>query len=66
MPSCVGCPIGVIGADKLGDLASLAGGFSKLGLDKDMVAKFLPIVLSFVQSKGGPAVKEVLAKVLNG
>jgi hypothetical protein len=29
-----------------------------------MVAKFLPIVLSFVQSQGGDGVRDLLAKVL--
>jgi hypothetical protein len=48
----------------LGGLASLAGGFSKLGLDAGMIGKFVPIILSFVQSKGGDAVKGILEKVL--
>ena len=49
------------GAEKLGGLASLAGGFSKLGLDSGMVGKFIPVILSFVQSKGGDSVKNLLA-----
>ena len=52
------------GAGSLGALASLAGGFSKLGLDSEMVGKFLPVILSFVESKGSPAVKAILEKVL--
>jgi hypothetical protein len=52
------------GAAGLGNLASLAGGFSKLGLDSGMVSKFLPVILSFVESKGGPAVKALLEKAL--
>ncbi|MBN1916353.1 MAG: DUF2780 domain-containing protein [Verrucomicrobia bacterium] len=51
-------------AGKLGDLAGLAGGFSKLGLDSGMVGKLVPLILSFAQSKGGDAVKQILAKVL--
>jgi hypothetical protein len=51
-------------AGGLGSLAGLAGGFSKLGLSSGMVGKFLPIILNFVQSKGGPAVKAILEKVL--
>lgn len=51
-------------AGGLGTLASLAGGFSKLGLDSGMIGKFLPIILSFVESKGGTAVKGLLEKVL--
>jgi len=45
-------------------LASLAGGFSKLGLDSGMIAKFVPIILSFVQGKGGDGVKALLEKAL--
>lgn len=52
------------GAGQLGNLASLAGGFSKLGLDSGMIGKFLPIILSFAQSKGGDAVKALLAEAL--
>lgn len=48
---------------QLGTLASLAGGFSKLGLDADMIGKFVPIILSFVQQKGGNDLGDVLAKV---
>ncbi len=51
-------------AAKLGALGSLAGGFSKLGLDSGMISKFVPIILSFVQSKGGSTVKGLLEKVL--
>ena len=52
------------GAGQLGNLASLAGGFSKLGLDSGMIGKFIPIILSFAQSKGGDIVKGLLAKAL--
>ena len=47
-----------------GGLGSLAGGFSNLGLDAGMIGKFIPIVLSFVQSKGGDQIKDILEKVL--
>jgi hypothetical protein len=49
-----------------GALASLAGGFKSLGIDADMVAKFVPIILAFAQSKGGDIVKQLLQKVLGG
>ncbi len=52
------------GAGQLGTLASLAGSFGKLNLDADMVGKFIPVVLSFVQSQGGGTVKSLLEKVL--
>jgi len=48
----------------LGNLADLAGGFSSLDLDSDMIGKFLPVILSFVQSKGGDTVKNIIAGVL--
>ena len=51
-------------AGKLGGLASLAGGFKSLNLDSGMVTKFIPVILSFVQSKGGDAVKGLLEKAL--
>ncbi len=52
------------GASKLGNIASLASGFSKLGLDSSMVGKFVPIVLSFVQEKGGGGLQALLGNVL--
>ena len=51
-------------AGQLGTLASLAGGFSQLGMDSGMIGKFIPIILSFVQSKGGDVVKSLLEKAL--
>ncbi len=53
-----------IGGGDLGDLAKLAGGFDKLGLDAGMIQKFLPIVLDFVGQKGGDTVKNLLSGVL--
>jgi hypothetical protein len=52
------------GAGQLGNLASLAGGFSKLGLNSGMIGKFIPIILTFAQSKGGDAIKALLQKAL--
>ena len=49
----------------LGSLAALAGGFSKLGLDTDMIGKFVPTVLEYVQSQGGDGVKGLLEKVIS-
>jgi hypothetical protein len=51
-------------ASKFGNIASLASGFSNLGLDNGMVGKFIPIILSFVQEKSGSGVKDLLEKVL--
>ena len=52
------------GLGKLAALASLAGGFKDLGLDSEMIGKFVPVILSFVQSKGGDSVKKLLENVL--
>jgi hypothetical protein len=49
----------------LGDLAGLASGFSQLGLSSDMVGKFVPVVLSFVQNQGGDSMKGLLEKVMS-
>ena len=49
----------------LGDLANLASGFSQLGLSSDMVGKFVPVVLSFVQNQGGDSMKGLLEKVMS-
>lgn len=52
------------GDNKIGNLASLAGGFKNLNLSTDMIGKFLPIVMSFLQSKGGDTVKRIIEKAL--
>lgn len=49
---------------QLSNMAALAGGFGQLGLNPGMAGKFVPIILSFVQSKGGDSVKNILAGVL--
>lgn len=54
------------GAGNLGALASLAGGFDKLGLDSGMIGKFVPILLDFVRERGGDGVADLLGKVLSG
>lgn len=49
---------------QLGNLASLAGGLKKLDIDTGTISKFIPILLSFAQSKGGDSVKGLLEKIL--
>ena len=51
-------------ASGIGDLLTLAGSFSKLDLSSDMIGKFVPIILSYVQSQGGDGVKGLLEQVL--
>lgn len=55
---------GALGGGKAGDLASLAAGFSQLKLEPAMIGKFVPILLSFVQSKGGADIAKLLSGVL--
>ena len=48
----------------IGGLGALLGAFSKLGLSKSMIMKFVGIVLNFVRKQGGPQIEELLRKVL--
>jgi len=45
-------------------IASLAGPFKTLGMGPEMVGKFVPEVLGYVQGKGGDATKSLLTNVL--
>src|SRR5262245_56726987 len=49
---------------QLGGLASAASAFSKLGLSPDLVAKAVPVLLSFVTKTGGANVASLLGGVL--
>ncbi len=49
----------------MADMSHLTTGFSKLGLDKGMVGKFIPIVLSYVQNQGGDTAREKLEKIFS-
>jgi hypothetical protein len=48
----------------VGGLESAALAFKKLGLSPEMVSKFVPILTSFVQSKGGAGVASLLSGAL--
>lgn len=52
------------GGGTAGGLASLAGSFSKLGLDPAMVDQFVPVILDYVETNGGAAVKSLLQSAL--
>jgi len=52
------------GAD--GNLVGLASSFQQLGLAPDMVQKFIPIVMQYVQGNGGGAVAGALQSALMG
>ncbi len=45
-------------------LAPVAASFQKLGLSPDMAGKFVPVLTSYVQSKGGSGTSALLAKAL--
>ena len=51
-------------AGSLGDLASLAEVFSKLGLNQEMVAKFIPVITEFLKGKGGADAVALLGKLV--
>jgi len=48
------------GAAKAGSMLDLTSAFSKLGMDSGTLGKFVPVVLNFVQSKGGESVAGLL------
>ena len=65
MASMIGGALSAVtGNENLAGLASLAGGFEKLGLDAATITKFAPIVIQFVQEQGGDSVKSIIEKVL--
>ena len=48
----------------LGKIAGLYDSFSKLGLSKDMVGQFIPLILDYSKSKGGEVVSNLLKTAL--
>ena len=65
MASALGGLASAMGAPaSVGNLANLAGGFSKLGLNAGMVNQFVPIILSYIQGKGGIGASQLLEQVL--
>jgi hypothetical protein len=51
-----------MGAGQLGDLASMAGGLSSLNIDKETIAKFVPVILNFLKSQGHPELAALIGK----
>jgi Protein of unknown function VcgC/VcgE (DUF2780) len=47
-------------------IATVVGGFGKLGLTADHAKKFVPVILEFLKSKAGPDVATKLEKALRG
>jgi hypothetical protein len=48
----------------LGKMAGLYDSFSKLGLSKEMVGQFIPVILDYSKSKGGEVVSNLLKTAL--
>lgn len=51
-------------AAKAAGLAGLGGSFEKLGMQPDMVGKFVPVVVDYVKSAGGDGVGSLLSAAL--
>ena len=47
-------------AEKVGNMAGLANSFSKLGMNSETMAKFIPVVVKFMDSKAGSGVAGLL------
>jgi len=64
--SAVGALAGSLGGSlgKLGSMGQLADKFAAIDLGNDMLGRFLPLVLTFVEQKGGSAAKQLLAGVM--
>lgn len=52
-------------SNSLGALASLVGGYEKLGLESGMVGKFIPVVPDFVRNQDGDSIGNLLKGVLS-
>jgi Protein of unknown function VcgC/VcgE (DUF2780) len=49
---------------QLGNLAALTSGFKQLGLDSSKIGQFIPVILGFLQNKGGAPMKQLLERAL--
>jgi len=48
----------------VGKMAGLYNSFSRLGLSKDMVGQFIPLILDYAKSKGGETISNLLKTAL--
>ncbi len=48
----------------LGGMADLVGSFKSLGMGKEMIGKFTPVIYDYVKEKGGAMVMQLLQKAL--
>lgn len=53
-----------INTGSVGAIVELVGKMDGLNIDKATVAKFLPIVMNYVEEKGGATAKNILANIL--
>lgn len=53
-----------MGSDKLAGLTQIAGGMQKLGLDKDTLVQFIPVILQYFQKQGQGDIASLIQKAL--
>lgn len=53
-----------IGGESMGGLSNLAGSFQSLGMGPEMVNQFVPVVLEYVQTQGGEALRTLMQGAL--
>lgn len=51
-------------SSNLGSLMGLAGSFQSLGMNADMIGRFVPVMLQYVQQQGGAATSSLLETAL--
>lgn len=66
MEDLAGMAAGNLPGMPAGNLPGMAGSFQQLGLAPDMVQKFIPIVVQYVQGTGGSSVASALQSALMG
>lgn len=54
------------GGSEPGQLVGPVGGFEKLGIKPEMIAEFLPVIISFVEKKGGSTAADLLKSAVGG
>lgn len=62
----LGGVMSAMGGGGLANLAQLANGFSGLGMDSSLVARFIPVVAAFLGDKGGSDLAEKAVGILKG
>ena len=67
VPSLGGSSTGLLGkaTESLVGMPAVTAAFDKLGLSQDMVGMFTPLLVNYVDEKGGEAVSGLLTKVFS-